>query len=110
MNQRHHHLYVKHLEKGRFVMPKRGLPKTPDIDGMMEKDMAKEKKTFFVTVRGSRWVHIENYAYIADYKEDKIKIMGKQQMMIIEGRCLSIIYFTEDDVLIKGCIYAVRYV
>lgn len=110
LKKKHHKNYVKHFTKGRFAMPKKSLPDTPDLEAMMEDIPEKSSKAFLITLRSNRWVHVENYSNIADYKENRIKIMGKQHLIIIEGKGLSIIYFTEDDILVSGIIQSVRYV
>lgn len=109
MKNKHHKTYKGNIKKGRLQLPKKTLPGTPDIDTMMAKDMEKESMAPLIHMRGRRWIHIENYTGIADYKENKIKIMGKQQMITIQGRGLSIIYFTEDDVLIGGMIQSIDF-
>ena len=69
----------------------------------------KDTLTMMVTLKGSRWAYIENYSYIADYTDKMIKIMGKEQMLVLEGMRLSLIYFTEDDLLLGGRILSIRY-
>lgn len=105
----HHKHFVKEKKKNQFSMPKKGTPKTPDLEELSQIVPAKPGVVMTVTMKGCRWIHIENYNYIADYKENVIKIMGKQQLLVVEGCHLSILYFTEDDILIEGRIYKVYY-
>lgn len=110
MKQKHHKKYVKHFGKGKFVLPKQSLPDTPDMESMVDNDNQKECNAFLITMRSNRWVHIENYMNIADYKKEQIKIVGKQgKILMINGKDLSVVYFTEDDILIKGRIMSVKY-
>ena len=126
MNCRHK-TASKQLKKGILKLPKKSPPKTLDPEVIMQASMktsdaentkqsgkavalsGKDALTMMVTLKGSRWAYIENYSYIADYNAQMIKIMGKEQMVVLEGRQLSIVYFTEDDLLLCGRILSVRY-
>ena len=91
-------------------MPKKTLPGTQDADALMTDPKIKDKKVMTVTMKDCRWIHIENYEYIVDFTEKCVKIMGKTQMICVEGGHLTIIYFTEDDILISGRIMSVKYI
>lgn len=138
MNRRHKTIKTQ-IKKGKLKLPKKSLPKTIDPEALMndntinfnsnnssssnrrtsnsdnndiptEKNISdKDTLTMMVTLKGSRWAYIENYSYIADYTDKMIKIMGKEQMLVLEGRQLSLIYFTEDDLLLGGRILSIRY-
>ncbi len=125
MNRRHKTIKTQ-IKKGKLKLPKKSLPKTIDPEALMNdnirtsnsdnNDISTEKNisdkdtlTMMVTLKGSRWAYIENYSYIADYTDKMIKIMGKEQMLVLEGRRLSLIYFTEDDLLLGGRILSIRY-
>ena len=125
MNRRHKTIKTQ-IKKGKLKLPKKSLPKTIDPEALMndnirtsnsdnndistEKNISdKETLTLMVTLKGSRWAYIENYSYIADYTDKMIKIMGKEQMLVLEGMRLSLIYFTEDDLLLGGRILSIRY-
>ena len=125
MNRRHTTIHTQ-LKKGKLKLPKKSLPKTIDPEALMNdnirtsnsdnNDISTEKNisdkdtlTMMVTLKGSRWAYIENYSYIADYTDKMIKIMGKEQMLVLEGMRLSLIYFTEDDLLLGGRILSIRY-
>ena len=125
MNRRHKTIKTQ-IKKGKLKLPKKSLPKTLDPEALMNdnirtsnsdnNDISTEKNisdkdtlTMMVTLKGSRWAYIENYSYIADYTDKMIKIMGKEQMLVLEGMRLSLIYFTEDDLLLGGRILSIRY-
>ena len=117
MNRRHKTIKTQ-IKKGKLKFPKKSLPKTIDPEALMndnndiltEKNISdKDTLTMMVTLKGSRWAYIENYSYIADYTDKMIKIMGKEQMLVLEGMRLSLIYFTEDDLLLGGRILSIRY-
>ena len=125
MNRMHKTIKTQ-IKKGKLKLPKKSLPKTIDPEALMNdnirtsnsdnNDISTEKNisdkdtlTMMVTLKGSRWAYIENYSYIADYTDKMIKIMGKEQMLVLEGMRLSLIYFTEDDLLLGGRILSIRY-
>ena len=125
MNRRHKTI-KNQIKKGKLKLPKKSLPKTIDPEALMNdntrtsnsdnNDISTKKNisdkdtlTMMVTLKGSRWAYIENYSYIADYTDKMIKIMGKEQMLVLEGMRLSLIYFTEDDLLLGGRILSIRY-
>ena len=125
MNRRHKTIKTQ-IKKGKLKLPKKSLPKTIDPEALMNdnirtsnsdnNDISTEKNisdkdtlTMMVTLKGSRWAYIENYSYISDYTDKMIKIMGKEQMLVLEGMRLSLIYFTEDDLLLGGRILSIRY-
>ena len=125
MNRRHKTIKTQ-IKKGKLKLPKKSLPKTIDPEALMNdntrtsnsdnNDISTEKNisdkdtlTMMVTLKGSRWAYIENYSYIEYYTEKIIKIMCKEQMLVLEGMRLSLIYFTEDDLLLGGRILSIRY-
>lgn len=58
----------------------------------------------FLNVQGKKSVYIENYKNIVDYKEDKILIQGKRELLKITGNHFKIEYFTNDNMKIVGSI------
>lgn len=62
-----------------------------------------------VTMTGSREAWIENYRGILEYTENLILLQGKTCQVCFEGTCLSIDYYTNEDMKISGCIACVRY-
>ena len=63
-----------------------------------------------VTMTGSREAWIENYRGILEYTEKIILLQGKTCQVCFEGTCLSIDYYTNEDMKISGCIACVRYI
>lgn len=62
-----------------------------------------------VTMTGNREAWIENYRGILEYTENLILLQGKTCQVCFEGTCLSIDYYTNEDMKISGCIACVRY-
>ena len=64
---------------------------------------------FILTAIGNKELYIENYKGILEYTADCIRVQGKNTYIIIKGRGLKIEHYTEEDMLIKGCIFSVDY-
>lgn len=64
---------------------------------------------FILTAVGNNELYIENYKGILEYTSNCIRIQGKNTYIAIEGRGLKIDYYTEEDMLIKGCILSIQY-
>ena len=64
---------------------------------------------FILTAVGNKELYIENYKGILEYTANNIRIQGKNTYIDISGRNLKIDYYTEEDMLIKGCISSVCY-
>ena len=62
-----------------------------------------------VTLTGNREAWIENYKGIIEYSWQGILIQGKTCQICIQGDCLSIDYYTNEDMKISGYISCVRY-
>lgn len=58
---------------------------------------------------GNREVHIENYKGILEYTEEYIFLQGKHEKIRIEGKNLSIDYYSNEDMRIVGNISIIRY-
>ncbi|MBR3769525.1 MAG: YabP/YqfC family sporulation protein [Lachnospiraceae bacterium] len=63
-----------------------------------------------VSLTGNREAWIENYRGILEYSEDKILLQAKNCMLCVEGRKLSIAYYTDTDMKIIGLILSVKYI
>ena len=61
------------------------------------------------TLTGNREAWIENYKGILEYTDKEILLQGKNCQLCMEGTCLSIDYYTNEDMKISGCISCVRY-
>ena len=64
---------------------------------------------FILTAIGSKEIYIENYKGILEYTPNCIRIQGKNTYILIEGKCLTIDHYTEEDMLIKGHIFSIQY-
>lgn len=71
------------------------------------------KDTFFgvpmLTITGNREIWMENYKGILEYTTTRILLQAKTCQICIEGKGLSIDYYTNEDMKISGCISDIRY-
>ena len=63
-----------------------------------------------VTITGNREAFIENYKGIIKYTTESIVLQGRSCKICLEGKGLSIDYYTNEDMKISGSIDAVRYI
>lgn len=63
-----------------------------------------------VTLTGNGEAFIENYKGILEYTTELIVLQGKNRRICFEGKELAIVYYTNEDMKIRGRIDAVRYV
>ena len=62
-----------------------------------------------VTMTGCQEAWIENYRGLLEYTDKVILLQGKNCQVCFEGTGLSIDYYTNEDMKIKGCITCIRY-
>ena len=62
-----------------------------------------------LTITGNREIWIENYKGILEYTPCEILLQAKTCQICIEGKKLSIDYYTNEDMKISGCICSIRY-
>lgn len=62
-----------------------------------------------VTLTGNHEAWIENYKGLIEYSDTFVLLQGKTCQICISGKCLSIDYYTNEDMKISGCIQCVRY-
>ncbi len=62
-----------------------------------------------VTLTGNYEAFVENYKGIIEYTNQVIRLQGKTCKIEINGRRLNIVYYTNEDMKICGCIESVRY-
>lgn len=62
-----------------------------------------------LTITGNREIWMENYKGILEYTQTQILLQAKTCQISIEGTCLSIDYYTNEDMKISGCIQCIRY-
>ncbi len=60
-----------------------------------------------VSMIGRRAVYIENYRSILLYTDSRLKIQGKDCKLSIQGKGLSIEYYTGDNMKVTGFIESV---
>ena len=60
-------------------------------------------------ITGTREIWMENYKGILEYTTTQILLQAKTCQISIEGKGLSIDYYTNEDMKISGCINAIRY-
>lgn len=58
---------------------------------------------------GRHEVTIENYKALLDYSNQEIRLQGKRNVILIQGECLEIYYFTNVDMKIVGNIDSITY-
>ncbi|MCM1056168.1 MAG: YabP/YqfC family sporulation protein [Firmicutes bacterium] len=63
-----------------------------------------------VTLTGNKEAWIENYRGILEYTENLILLQGKTCRVCFEGTCLSIDYYTNEDMKLSGCIACVKFI
>lgn len=62
-----------------------------------------------VTLTGNHEAWVENYKGIVEYSDTFVLLQGKTCQICISGKCLSIDYYTNEDMKISGCIECVKY-
>lgn len=62
-----------------------------------------------IHVMGNRELIIENYKGILLCSENCIKVQTKKQLLIIEGKELNIVYYTDKDMKINGIISSILF-
>lgn len=62
-----------------------------------------------VSMMGNSEAWIENYRGILEYTGERILLQAKNCKVCFEGSGLAIVYYTNEDMKIKGCISCVRY-
>lgn len=62
-----------------------------------------------ITATGRNELCLENYKGIIEFTGSQIKIQTKLCRVVIEGKQLNILYFTEDEMRITGFIQAIHY-
>ena len=62
-----------------------------------------------ITVTRNADVFVENYKGILEYSNECILLQGKNCKIELKGKRLNIIYYTNEDMKICGCIESVRF-
>lgn len=58
---------------------------------------------------GRRELFIENYKSIIEYGEEKIRLQTKNGKLLVLGKKLQIVYYTSEEMKIKGEIVEIKY-
>lgn len=64
---------------------------------------------FIMTVIGNKELYIENYHGLLDYNSNYIRIRAKHCSVVIKGKNLTILYYSDEDMSIKGEILTIEY-
>ena len=67
------------------------------------------QQAFVMTAVGNGEIYIENYRGILDYSDSLIRIQAVNLSIIIEGKNLNILYYTDEDMIVKGTVCCVKY-
>lgn len=62
-----------------------------------------------VTVMGNREIWVENYKGLLEYTSTNIILQAKTCKLQIEGKCLNIDYYTNEDMKISGRLTCLKY-
>lgn len=55
-----------------------------------------------VSVTGRHEVFVENYKGIIEYTDCRIMLSGKSGSVLLEGKELSVVYYTGDEMKVEG--------
>lgn len=62
-----------------------------------------------ITLQDNQRIQIENYRSILEYNTHKLRLLGKNGKICIQGDNLEILYYTYDECSIKGYIHNILY-
>lgn len=62
-----------------------------------------------ITMTGNREVIVENYSGIIEFREDSVLLQGKKVRIRVCGSGLTILYYTKEEMKIRGIISCVSY-
>lgn len=62
-----------------------------------------------VTITGQQEVLVENYRGILEYNQTQIRLQTKNCKLLIQGKNLYILYYTNEEMKITGIIDSVTY-
>lgn len=64
---------------------------------------------FIMTVVGNQELYIENYHGLLDYNSNYIRIRTKNCSVAIKGKNLTILYYSDEDMSIRGELLTIEY-
>jgi len=62
-----------------------------------------------IELTGNREAWIENYRGLLEYTDTCIRLQGKHGQVKIEGKCLCIAYYTNEDLKITGYFSGIKF-
>lgn len=62
-----------------------------------------------ITVTGENDIFVENYKGILQYSDDLILLQGKNRKIELKGKKLTISYYTNEDMKIRGMIETISF-
>ncbi len=62
-----------------------------------------------VTMFGSHQLRIENYQNLLEYRTDKIVIRIQRYRLVVIGKAMEIVCYTNDEMYISGEIFGISY-
>ena len=62
-----------------------------------------------IALTGNKEAWIENYRGLLEYTDTVICLQGKHEQVRIEGKCLCIEYYTNEDLKITGCFSTISF-
>ena len=62
-----------------------------------------------ITIMGNREIWIENYKGLLEYTGTSIVLQAKTCKLQVEGKCLNIDYYTNEDMKISGRLTCLKY-
>lgn len=62
-----------------------------------------------ITVTGENDIFVENYKGILQYSDDLILLQGKNRKIELKGKNLTISYYTNEDMKIRGMIETISF-
>ncbi len=83
-------------------------PRKEQIISAMKLPMDVFLGELIVSMIGRRAVYIENYRSILLYTDSRLKIQGKDCKLSLQGKRLSIEYYTGDNMKVTGLIESVE--
>ncbi len=60
------------------------------------------RRDCILTLCGSGELYIENYRCILEYQEEKIRLLTKNGILLVQGRALAISSYTGEEMYITG--------
>ncbi len=95
------------MKNNNKVTEKNNLEKVSDMFSL-PKDVVISAMTIKIT--GCNEVVVENYCSIAEYNSEKLRIMGKKSRVVITGKNLVIVNFSDRTIMVRGRLCEVKFI